>query len=339
MPISHSDMVLPKTTGNSIPMQLNPDPFDAILGDSTQARAIRRFGRRAATVDAAVLITGETGTGKGVLAHAIHQASTRCRGPFVSINCAGVPESLFESEFFGHVRGAFTGALQSHRGLLEQAHQGTLFLDEVGELPLALQPKLLTALEEGRFRRVGAERLVNVDIRVIAATSVDLLDAVARHRFRSDLYHRLRVLTHALPPLRARGDDVISLARVFVDYFGQRYRRPVEVDPASFDALQQYDWPGNIRELAHAIESALVSTDASLLSAEAFLPPPEQRFRGQQLQLHPGRYSFKGSAVEERELIRRILDDCHGNKSRAARSLGMSRNTLMDKLRRFELFN
>jgi transcriptional regulator with PAS, ATPase and Fis domain len=320
-------------------MQSSTDPFAAILGESTQASAIRRFGHRAAAVDACVLITGETGTGKGVLARAIHQASPRSRGPFVAINCAGIPDSLFESEFFGHVRGAFTGALQSHRGLLEQAHQGTLFLDEVGELPLALQPKLLTALEEAQFRRVGAERPVQVDIRIIAATSIDLLDAVAQHRFRSDLYHRLRVLTHALPPLRARGNDIITLTRVFVEHFARRYQRHLAVDPTSLDALQQYNWPGNVRELAHAIESAVVNTDAEVLSAELFLPPPEERFRFEQLHLQPGRYSFKGSAVEERELIRRMLDDCHGNKSRAARSLGMSRNTLLDKLRRFELCN
>jgi DNA-binding NtrC family response regulator len=313
------------------------DPFDSILGESLQTQAIRAFGRRAASVDAPVLISGETGTGKGVLARAIHEASARRRGPLVSVNCTGVPESLFESEFFGHVRGAFTGALQAHRGLLEQAHRGTLFLDEIGELPLSQQPKLLVALEDAQFRRVGAERLVEVDLRLIAATAVDLLDAVTQQKFRRDLYHRIRVLAFVLPPLRQRGDDLLLLAAHFVQRFADRYCSSVKLSQRACAILRSYDWPGNIRELAHTIESAVVAAESEELVIE--LPNIDQTRTSQ---LQPAftdsvpRYSFPGSDSEERILILNALKTCRGNKTHTARYLGMSRNTLLDKLRRWQ---
>src|SRR5690606_28235033 len=183
------------------------DVFAPILGSSRAARAIREFAQLAAGVSAPVLITGETGTGKGVLAAAIHRASSRAHARFVSVNCAGVPETLFESEFFGHARGAFTGAHQVRRGLFELADRGTLFLDEIGELGAPLQAKLLTALDRGEIRRVGAESVLKVDARLLAATAVDLEEAVRNGRFRLDLYHRLLVLSFHMPALRERGGD------------------------------------------------------------------------------------------------------------------------------------
>ena len=353
------------------------DALDRILGRSAAAAALREFGRRAAAVDAPVLLTGETGTGKGLLARAIHDCSRRARAPFVAINCAGVPETLFESEFFGHTRGAFTGAHQSHRGLFEQASAGTLFLDEVGELPLPLQAKLLTALEDGEIRRLGGERTVRVDVRIIAAAGVDLERAVAHGRFRRDLFHRLLVLSYRLPPLRDRDGDLEFLARHFLEHFAARYQRPARAfSPAALARMRDYTWPGNIRELAHAVEAAVLACDSTIIGV-AHLPttvtsppplgnapaihehlahyphhlgpypapspdgagtglPDLDAGRAQRM-LPRVRYSFYGSADEERRRIEEALRLFRGNKTRAAAALGMARNTLRLKLRHFGL--
>jgi len=340
--------------------------LDRILGPSDAAAALREFGRRAAAVDAPVLLTGETGTGKGLLARAIHEASRRARGPFVAINCAGIPETLFESEFFGHTRGAFTGAQQSHRGLFEQAAAGTLFLDEVAELPLPLQAKLLTALEDGEIRRLGGERTVRVDVRIIAAAGIDLERAVAERRFRRDLYHRLLVLSCRLPALRDRHGDIAFLAHHFLDHFTQRYQAPARTfSPAALARLQAYSWPGNIRELAHAIEAAVLACDGATIGVAhlpsaitstpsplahaatahepqatyAFAPPGQDHDGERRPPLHfpRGRYSFYGSEDDERRRIEEALRFYRGNKTRAAAALGMARNTLRLKLRHFGL--
>ena len=298
------------------------DPFAAILGASPAAHAIRVFGARAAAVDASVLLTGESGTGKGILARAIHEASPRRRGPFVAVNCAGVPESLFESEFFGHTRGAFTGALQSRRGLLELADGGTLFLDEIGELPLGMQAKLLTALEDRAFRRVGGERLVRVDCRIVTATAVDLERAVLNRTFRRDLYHRLLVLWYCLPPLRERGGDIDIIAEHCLQACARKYDRHVRgFAPGTLARLRAHPWPGNVRQLAHAIEAALLATDGGLilpaalpqdaLSSEAAVAPPS-----------------------ERERLLAVLQRTAGNKTRAAEILGITRTTLRHRLRK-----
>jgi DNA-binding NtrC family response regulator len=288
-----------------------------------------------------VLITGETGTGKGVLAHAIHGAGARGRAPFVAINCAGVPESLFESEFFGHVRGAFTGALHTHKGLLEQADRGTVFLDEAGELPLGMQAKLLTVLEDGQVRRVGAERAVKVDVRVIAATGIDLAAAVRAQRFRSDLYHRLKVLSFRLPPLRERKSDLPLLALHYVQAHGQKYARPrARLTDDALELLQAHDWPGNIRELAHTIEAAVVCSESGEIDSTVLQPlmiTTRSPATARVLETPSGRYSFLGTAAEEQTSILEALRFCRGNKTLAARRLGMSRNTLLSKLRRIEL--
>jgi DNA-binding NtrC family response regulator len=250
----------------STPAASLPDGVGALVGASPQSEAMRAFARRAAAVTAPVLLTGESGTGKGVLARAIHAASRRARAAFVPVNCAGVPESLFESEFFGHTRGAFTGAHYAHRGVLEQAHGGTLFLDEIGELPLPLQAKLLTVLEDGEIRRVGGERSIRVDARLIAATAVDLDAAVAGGRFRLDLYHRLLVLGFTIPPLRERGDDAWMLARHFLGRHRARYERGVRgFSEAAQRRIREYGWPGNVRQLSHAIEAAVLACDGDVI--------------------------------------------------------------------------
>ncbi len=347
------------------------EPFDRILGESAEAEAVREFGRRAAAVDAPVLLTGESGTGKGLLARAIHEASARARRAFVAVNCAGVPETLFESHFFGHDRGAFTGAQQLHRGLFEQADGGTLFLDEVAELPLPMQAKLLTALEDGEIRRLGSERVLRVSPRLIAAAGCDLPDAVRRRAFRRDLYHRLLVLTFQLPPLRERPGDIELLAQEFLDAAAHRYGlAPRPVEGAALARLHAYAWPGNVRELSHALEAALLACDgprllvrhlpaavreprpdggatpveatrapvaAGVIAFADAAAPGTNGLPGGEAAAAPRvrgfRYSFLGSAHEERRRIAAALEACRGNKTRAAEMLGMARNTLRAKLR------
>jgi transcriptional regulator with PAS, ATPase and Fis domain len=311
------------------------DPFERIIGQSRAAHAIRVFGRRAASVDAPVLVLGESGTGKGVLARAIHEASPRAKAPFVAVNCAAIPEALFESEFFGHVRGAFTGAQYAHRGLFEQAHGGTLFLDEIGELPMIAQAKLLTAIEDRLVRKVGAERTSQVDMRVVSATACDHAVAVASGRFREDLFHRLSVLSFVIPPLRDRREDIEILTRHMLDAASARYRRtPPALPDETIEILKHHHWPGNVRELANVIERALLnSTNGTLhgrsisFVTRAVVTPSRHALAPQ------ARYSFAGDDDAERRAIEDALAACHGNKTHAARMLGMSRNTLLNKLR------
>ncbi len=295
-------------------------PFAAILGKSVAAAAIRSFGERAADVDASVLLTGESGTGKGILARAIHQASERRRGPFIAVNCAGIPGSLFESEFFGHTRGAFTGAQQGHRGLFEQAHGGTLFLDEIGELPFPLQAKLLTALEDREFRRVGGEQPVRVDCRIIAATGVDLEQAVQNRRFRRDLYHRLLVLSYRLPALRERAGDAELLAHTALAAYCTRYERYIRgFAPAALSLIRGHPWPGNVRQLSHAVEAAVLAATGAMIELCDF---PETVI---------GR-TAPASAYDEREALLDALRRTRGNRTHAARALGIARNTLRARL-------
>lgn len=308
-----------------------------LVGESRAMAAVRAFVARAARVDAPVLLTGETGTGKGLVARAIHRASRRAPRPFVAVNCAGVPDGLFETEFFGHRRGAFTGALETHRGLFEQAHTGVLFLDEVGELAAPLQAKLLTALEEREVRRVGEEQPLRVDVRVIAATGLDLEGAMAEGRFRRDLYHRVAVLRCALPPLRERREDIPVLTAHFLDAFARRQGAPLlRLTEAARRLLIAHPWPGNVRELAHALEAAALLSDDGVIDVEhleaSIAPlPPAPSFSSRT------RYSFFGSRGQERERILEALRRCRGNKSRAARELGMARNTLRAKIAEYGL--
>ena len=243
--------------------------FEQLIGNSPALEAVLEQVERVAPMDSTVLIQGETGTGKELIARAIHNISSRCGCPFVKLNCAAIPLDLLESELFGHERGAFTGAIAQRIGRFELADKGTLFLDEVGDIPLALQPKLLRVLQEQEFERLGSTRTHQVDVRLVAATNRDLTEMVKRGEFRSDLYYRLNVFPILLPPLRARREDIPVLVTHFAEIFGRRVGRQIEhIPPETMSALSSYQWPGNIRELQNLIERAVI------LSNNGVLPNP-----------------------------------------------------------------
>src|SRR6201987_2242946 len=240
--------------------------FDHIVGNSPALESALAEVQRVAPTDSTVLVLGETGTGKELIAHAIHNLSARCGPPFVKLNCAAIPFDLLESELFGHEKGAFTGAFAQKIGRFEMADKGTLFLDEVGDIPLALQPKLLRVLQEQEFERLGSGRTHQVDVRLVAATHRDLAEMVKRNEFRSDLYYRLNVFPILLPALRNRRADIALLVRHFVDIFSRRMGKKIDHIPQeTLDAFQSYAWPGNIRELQNVIERAVILSDGGLL--------------------------------------------------------------------------
>jgi DNA-binding NtrC family response regulator len=304
--------------------------FDEILGES---RALHQALERAARViphpGVTVLITGETGTGKELVARAIHYNGPRRDAPFVDVNCAAIPDLLLESELFGHEKGAFTSATATKPGLFELANGGTLFLDEIGHLPLSLQGKLLRALEERTVRRVGGTRSIPVDVRVIAATHVNLAASVRRGEFREDLYYRLEVMAIELPPLRARRDDILPLARHFLARFAAQYGVPTPRLSASAEqALKTRDWPGNVRELRNAIERAVLLATDAVLGPEAFPLP-----RSAADERAPGELPFPATMREiTRAAASAMVNLCGGNKSDAARRLGISRARLLRTL-------
>src|SRR5438128_8275072 len=233
--------------------------FEQVIGNSPALEEVLEQVERVAPTDSTVLIQGETGTGKELIAHAIHNISSRCGRPFVRLNCAAIPLDLLESELFGHEKGAFTGAIAQKIGRFEVADKGTLFLDEVGDIPPALQPRLLRVLQEQEFERLGGTRTHQVDVRLVAATNRDLADMVKRREFRSDLYYRLNVFPISVPPLRARREDIPALVMHFVESFSRRMGKQIEhVRPETMSALSAYDWPGNIRELQNLIERAVI---------------------------------------------------------------------------------
>jgi DNA-binding NtrC family response regulator len=301
--------------------------FEAILGRSAALRqTLDQAARVASHRDVTVLVGGETGTGKELLARAIHYGGPRAPHPFVEINCAAIPATLLESELFGHERGAFTGAIAAKPGLFELAHGGTLFLDEIGALPLELQPKLLRALESRTIRRVGGQQGRQVDVRVIGATHLDLASAAARGEFREDLFYRLNVVALTLPPLRERDGDIELLAETFLARIAAGYGLPVPgLPPELRAALRAYAWPGNIRELRNAIERALVLSPRGTLRAEELIPaPPRTSARGGQSGL-----PFPATIdVLVRAAAQAMLELAGGNKSEAARRLGISRPRL-----------
>jgi transcriptional regulator with GAF, ATPase, and Fis domain len=307
--------------------------FEQLIGNSPALEAVLEQVERVAPTDSTVLIQGETGTGKELISRAIHNISSRCGRSFVKLNCAAIPLDLLESELFGHERGAFTGAIAQRIGRFELADKGTLFLDEVGDIPLALQPKLLRVLQEREFERLGSTRTHQVDVRLVAATSRDLTEMVKRDEFRSDLYYRLNVFPILLPPLRARREDIPVLVTHFVEIFGRRVGRQIEHIPTeTMSALSSYQWPGNIRELQNLIERAVI------LSNYGVLPNPLPTAASQGVVIPPTATTLRES---ERALILHTLEGAGwviGGPKGAATKLGLKRTTLICKMRKLGIF-
>lgn len=303
--------------------------FDQIIGNSPALEFVLSEVERVAPTDSTVLVLGETGTGKELIAHAIHNLSARCGRPFVKLNCSAIPFDLLESELFGHEKGAFTGAIAQKIGRFEMADTGTLFLDEIGDLPLALQPKLLRVLQEQEFERLGSGRTHRINVRVVAATHRDLTEMVALNEFRSDLYYRLNVFPVLLPPLRERRQDIPGLVVHFVETFSRRMGKPIRhIPPETLDAFTLYSWPGNVRELQNLIERAVIrSNDGVLpnpLPATENGPVPLRRVQG----------TFTDSA---RAVILQALQATGwviGGPGGAAARLGLKRTTLIAKMKK-----
>ena len=311
--------------------------FGSLIGNSPEMRKIYQIIELAAPTSASVLITGESGTGKELVAQTIHQLSPRAGFPFIAINCAAIPETLLESEIFGHEKGAFTGAADRRQGCFELADRGTLFLDEIGEMTPATQVKLLRVLQERKFRRLGGRTEQSVDVRVIAATNVDPAEAVAKGKLREDLYYRLNVFAFGLPTLRERKEDLPLLVQAFINEFNARNQKSIAgVDQQAMRMLEHYAWPGNVRELRNVIERATILATGPFIEVKhmppvlAEEPPVEQQ---PQLALSPG------TTVEEaeRRLIMMTLAHTRDNKTRAAEILGISLKTLHNKLNKLRL--
>ena len=303
--------------------------FEQVIGKSPALESVLEQVERVAPTDSTVLIHGETGTGKELIARAVHNISLRCGRPFVKLNCAAIPLDLLESELFGHEKGAFTGAIAQKVGRFEMANKGTLFLDEVGDIPPALQPKLLRVLQEQEFERLGGTHTHQVDVRLVAATNRDLMKMVNRGEFRIDLYYRLNVFPITLPPLRERCEDIPALVLHFVDIYSRRMSKQIEEIPAeTLSALSSYPWPGNIRELQNMIERAVI------LSNDGVLPNPLPEAEAQDAIMPPATTTLKDS---ERTLILRTLESVGwviGGPKGAAAKLGLKRTTLIHKMQK-----
>jgi DNA-binding NtrC family response regulator len=310
------------------------------IGASREWKDVLTQAAKVAPTETTVLLTGESGTGKEVVARSIHRASPRAGGPFVALNCAALPETLLESELFGHEKGAFTGATTARPGRIEQAAGGVLFLDEVGEMSPAVQAKMLRVLQEREYQRLGGTRSIKADVRVVAATNRDLEAALARGDFREDLYYRLRVFEIRLPPLRERREDILPLAAAFLEEIGAAVGRPAAgISREARDALLAYPWPGNARELRNALERATILCDGGLIAVEhlpigvgrAPVAPPSAGGAGP--------WSTDGVTLEgvERELIARALREARNNRSRAARLLGITRSQLYYRIQKHGL--
>jgi len=309
-----------------------PDDSTIIGGSGPMLNVFKSLARAAAS-SATVLLLGESGTGKEMVARILHQRSTRRDGPFVTINCAAIPEHLLESELFGHEKGAFTGAFARRIGRFERASGGTLFLDEIGDMSLALQAKILRALQEREIERVGGQAPIPIDVRVLAATNLDLERAVADQRFREDLFYRLAVITLHLPPLRERGRDLEMLAEHFTARYAVDHGRPIRaVEEAVFADLAQRSWPGNVRQLRNVMERAVVMASGDILRAE-HLPPAQE---GDSTSADDG-VPLLSLAEMEHRLIERALRETGGRLSGAAHILGIHRNTLRRKMEQYDI--
>jgi formate hydrogenlyase transcriptional activator len=305
--------------------------FEQVIGNSPALESVLDQVERVAPTDSTVLIQGETGTGKELIAHAIHNLSSRCGRPFVRLNCAAIPLDLLESELFGHEKGAFTGAIAQKIGRFELADKGTLFLDEVGDIPPALQPKLLRVLQEQEFERLGSTRTHQVDVRLVAATNRNLMEMANRGEFRSDLYYRLNVFPVMLPPLRERREDIPALVAHFVEIYGRRMSRQIDhIPPTTLSALMSYPWPGNIRELQNLIERAVILSDDGVLPN----PLPAAVSLGATASPSSAPVTLKDS---ERTLILHTLESVGwviGGPKGAAAKLDLKRTTLIHKMQK-----
>ncbi len=336
-------------------------PFEGFIGSSVAMRELFRHIRKIANSSATVLLLGETGSGKELVARSVHELSPRATGPFVRVNCGALSESLLESELFGHVKGAFTNAIENRTGRFEAAHGGTIFLDEINSVNHTLQVKLLRVLQEHQFERVGDTRTISVDCRIIAATNRDLTEMVDGGSFREDLYYRLNVLPIYVPPLRERRDDIPELVNFFVERYAAQNRRPVlSVTSDALSFFKSYLWPGNVRELQNYIERAIVLADGNELTPD-LLPThvrgeaPVRLGRVDRNELQSlcrelverslSEVSDEGKCHEhvmglvEKELILQVLRGCQGTQTKAATKLGINRNTLHKKIEDFQLQN
>lgn len=337
-------ILIPKPEADErIRQQALPSPpmTTKIVGRSPVLLEAISRAQAAASTDSDALIEAESGTGKEVMARFIHESSARRAKPFIALNCAAVPETLLETELFGHAKGAFTGATLAKPGKFELANGGTLLLDEIGDMPLTLQPKLLRVLQEREFERVGDARLIRVNIRVIATTNASLANLVEQGRFRSDLYYRLNVIPLSIPPLRERADDISLLARFFAERFSQEVgRRPPVLDPSFLAALQSYEWPGNVRELSNFIRRIFSLYEGALVDATVF----RREIRPVAMQLsrpHPVRPEAIAPgtpiSVLERMHVEKTLAMANGNRTRAAEMLGISLRTMRNKIKEYGL--
>ena len=334
-------------------------PIPGIIGSSPAMEEAYRLTRRVARSNASVLLLGETGTGKELIASAIHQLSNRASGPFVRVNCGALSENLLESELFGHVHGAFTGAIKNRTGRFEAAHTGSIFLDEINSTSRMLQVKLLRVLQERDFERVGDTQTIQVDVRVIAASNRNLMEMVEEEGFREDLYWRLNVVPIEIPPLRQRREDIPQLVAYFLNHYNEfNDRYVVHIQREAMQAMQDYHWPGNVRELQNYVERAVVMADGDELTVE-LLPPTllggqqtRSRIRGADIESLTYEVVQQGLSAAgpdednlhvkivsrvERELIAQVMSVCHNVQTKAASKLGINRNTLHKKLREYDL--
>jgi two-component system response regulator HydG len=306
--------------------------FENIIGRSQAVRDVLGRVVRVAPTDAIVLITGESGTGKELVARAVHANSQRAERPFVTVNCAAISDTLLESELFGHARGAFTGAVAARKGLIEEADGGTFFFDEIAETTPAFQAKLLRAIQEGEIRRVGENRPIRINIRVIAAANVDLAEAVRERRFRQDLYYRLNVARFNLPPLRDRREDIPLLVQFFLDKFNKKMGAQAKLGEGVMERVVQYEFPGNIRELENMVEQAVAFSGGGIITVDDILPEaPQQSDRAQ------GRSLADIVDAAERDAVAAALTAHEGNRERAAEALGISPTTLWRKMTRLRI--
>jgi len=307
----------------------NPRRFEQIIGNSRNLELVLEQVEQVAPTDSTVLVQGETGTGKELVARALHNLSSRCGRPFIKLNCAAIPFDLLESELFGHEKGAFTGAIAQKIGRFELADKGTLFLDEVGDIPLALQPKLLRVLQEQEFERLGSGRTHQVDVRLVAATHRNLVEMVKRNEFRSDLYYRLNVFPIPLPPLRARREDIPALVEHFVEIYARRMGKQIDqIPPETMSELTSYAWPGNIRELQNFIERSVILSSGTVLRA------PLSSLKSAAA---TGAQEAVTLAEAERDHIRKILEQTRwvvSGPNGAAARLGIKRSTLYFRMQK-----